>query len=104
MERFKDNVIIKQYGNGYFIRKEPGEKDVEMVSVDLEEIILIITLGKHDMTIFNEISIAVHFNLLKVEDITELVKLNPEKVETVLTGRKATPEILEIPELVTEMK
>lgn len=104
LERFQDNVTVKQYGNGCFIRKEPSEIDIEMAKNGLKEIRQILTSGSYDVVILDEINVAIYFNLLKVEDVVELISIKPEKVELVLTGRKVAPEILEMADLVTEMK
>jgi len=104
LEKFQDNVTIKQYGKGCFIRKEPSEIDIEMAKDGLKEIKQILTSGSYDVVILDEINVAVHFNLLKTEDVVEIIKTKPEKVELVLTGRKVAPEILEMADLVTEMK
>jgi cob(I)alamin adenosyltransferase len=104
LERFQDNVTVKQYGNGCFIRKEPSETDLEIAKNGLREIRQVITSGSYDVVILDEINVAIYFNLLKVEDVVELLNIKPEKVELVLTGRKITPEILEMADLVTEMK
>ncbi|MHB1252838.1 MAG: cob(I)yrinic acid a,c-diamide adenosyltransferase [Candidatus Humimicrobiaceae bacterium] len=104
LEKFKDNVTVKQYGNGFFIRKEPSEIDVEMAKNGLGEIRQILNSGSYDVVILDEINMAVHFNLFKVEDVVELIKIKPEKVELILTGRKIAPEIMGMADLVTEMK
>ncbi|MDD5659302.1 MAG: cob(I)yrinic acid a,c-diamide adenosyltransferase [Actinomycetota bacterium] len=104
LEKFKDNVIVKQYGNGCFIRKKPSKTDIEMAENGLKEIRQILTSGNYDVVIMDEINVAMYFDLLKVEDVIELIKLKPEKVELILTGRKVAPQILEMADLVTEMK
>ncbi|MHB1254011.1 MAG: cob(I)yrinic acid a,c-diamide adenosyltransferase [Candidatus Humimicrobiaceae bacterium] len=104
LERFQDNVTVKQYGNGRFIRKEPSEIDIEMATNGLRGIRQILTSGSCDVVILDEINVAIYFNLLKVEDVVELINIKPEKVELVLTGRKVAPEILGMADLVTEMK
>ncbi|MCL4417250.1 MAG: cob(I)yrinic acid a,c-diamide adenosyltransferase [Actinobacteria bacterium] len=104
LEKFKDNVTVKQYGNGCFIRKEPSERDIVMAKNGLKEMKQILTSGSYDVVILDEINVAMHFNLFKVEDVAELINIKPEKVELVLTGRKVAPEILEMADLVTEMK
>jgi cob(I)alamin adenosyltransferase len=42
--------------------------------------------------------------LVKVEDVVRVVKQRPSHVEVVLTGRYAPPEIIELADLVTEMR
>ena len=44
------------------------------------------------------------FNLLNLNDVLEMIKTKPKDVELVLTGRKASPEIIDLADYVTEMK
>jgi cob(I)alamin adenosyltransferase len=104
LREFKDNVTIKQYGKGCFIRKKPSETDIKMAENGLKEIKQVLTSGTYNIVILDEINVALHFNLIKVKDLVEIIKAKPEKVELILTGRKAKKEILEIADLVTEMK
>lgn len=60
--------------------------------------------GKYDMVIMDEVNVSLKFDLVKVEDVVRVVKERPPRVEVVLTGRYAPPELLEIADLVTEMK
>ena len=52
----------------------------------------------------DEINYAVNLDLIKVEDVIELIKNKPEDLNLVLTGNYVKPEIIEIADLVTEMK
>ena len=59
---------------------------------------------KYDIVILDEINYAVNLNLVKVEDVISLIKLKPENVDLVLTGNYAKSELIDIADLVTEMK
>ncbi|MBN1298083.1 MAG: cob(I)yrinic acid a,c-diamide adenosyltransferase [Actinobacteria bacterium] len=50
------------------------------------------------------INVALHFGLIRVDEVLEIMSLKPENVELVLTGRKVHPKIIELADLVTEMK
>ncbi len=52
----------------------------------------------------DEANVAVHMGLVKVEDVVRVVKQRPPHVEVVLTGRYAPPEVIELADLVTEMR
>ena len=104
MEKLKDNITVKQYGRGFFIRKKPGDEDVKAAEVGLTEIKELSASGKYDLVILDEINIAVYFKLLSVEDILDLIDLKPDDVELVLTGRKVDPKVIERADLVTEMR
>ena len=56
------------------------------------------------MIILDEINYAVNLDLIKVDDVIELIKNKPENLNLVLTGNYVKPEIIEIADLVTEMK
>jgi len=63
-----------------------------------------ISSGKYDLIILDEVNYAVDLDLIKIDDLIELIKLKPENVNLVLTGNYAKPEIIEMADLVTEMK
>lgn len=64
----------------------------------------LLTAGKYHMVILDEILIAVGRGLLSTAAVLELIRLRPPRVELVLTGRGAPPEITAAADLVTEMK
>lgn len=63
----------------------------------------LLTSGDFDLFICDEINGAVGFGLIDVEQVLELIRLKPEKVELVLTGRNAHERVIEAADLVTEM-
>jgi cob(I)alamin adenosyltransferase len=58
----------------------------------------------YDVIILDEIVFCFAKDLAKIEDIKELIEKRDPGVEIVMTGRDAPPELLEIADLVTEMK
>jgi cob(I)alamin adenosyltransferase len=60
--------------------------------------------GKYDIVILDEINYAVNLDLISVEDVLNLIKSKPQKVDLVLTGNYAKDEVIEIADLVTEMR
>ena len=52
----------------------------------------------------DEVNIAIHKNLISVDDVIDILKLRPENTEIILTGRYAHQKLIEIADLVTEMK
>lgn len=60
--------------------------------------------GTFDLVILDEINSTVSLGMLKVEPVLELLRLKPKHVEIICTGRSAPAELLELADLVTEMK
>jgi cob(I)alamin adenosyltransferase len=59
---------------------------------------------KYDIIILDEINYAINLNLVKLEDVLNLIKIKPPKLNLVLTGNYARDEIIEVADLVTEMR
>lgn len=58
----------------------------------------------YDVLILDEIIFCLSKNLAKLEDIRRIIEKRDPLVEVVMTGRGATKELLELADLVTEMK
>ncbi|EYE88237.1 cobinamide adenolsyltransferase [Fervidicella metallireducens AeB] len=104
VEKVLPNIKIEQLGKGCFIDKLPDEKDKLLAKEALDRCAEILKDGKYDVVILDEINIALYFKLLNVEDVIEALEERKNNVEVVLTGRYAPKELIEIADLVTEIK
>jgi cob(I)alamin adenosyltransferase len=60
--------------------------------------------GEHELMIFDEINYAIHYGMLSADEVAEAMSKRPERVHVILTGRNAHPKLVEMADLVTEMK
>lgn len=99
-------ITIEQYGKAKWThtQKPPKPEDVQMAQEGLERARKAMLSGRYDIVVFDEITTAHHFQLISLKQILEIIKDKPDGVEVILTGRCATPEIIEAADLVTEMK
>jgi cob(I)alamin adenosyltransferase len=98
------NFTISQHGRDEFVSKEKPEKiDIDLAKKGFTHAKNLIKNGKHDMIILDEINVAVDYNLIPLDDVVKLIEEKPEKLELVLTGRYAHPEIVKSADVVTEM-
>ncbi len=103
----KANIEIKTFGEGYVgIRgdKKPKEIHSDAAKKGLEFAEKMIFSKKYFMIILDEINIALNLKLLKVDDVLKLLKSKPKDLHLVLTGRGAPKKIIQVADLVTEMK
>lgn len=63
-----------------------------------------ISSRKFDTVILDEINYALKLKLLEEEDIISLLKSKPEEVNIILTGNYITDEIVNMADLITEMR
>lgn len=99
-----NNIEIKQYGLDCFIVNKPEEKDIIAAKNGLDEMKNIILSGKFDVIIMDELNIALYYKLFDVKEVLDILKRKPAHVEIVITGRYAPEPIIDIADLVTEMK
>lgn len=59
---------------------------------------------KCNILILDEILGALHNKTISLEEIKELIKIKPFHMELILTGRNAPAELIDMADLVTEMK
>lgn len=60
--------------------------------------------GNYNIVILDEVNYAINLGLVDVNDVLNLIKSKPEKLNLVLTGNHAKNEIIDAADLVTEMK
>ena len=59
--------------------------------------------GQYDIVVLDELTYVIHYNFVTLEEILLVLKNRPANVHVVVTGRKASPELISEADLVTEM-
>ena len=59
---------------------------------------------KYDVIILDEVNYAINLGLIDVQEVIKIIKEKPSELDLVLTGRNVKDEIVELADLVTEMK
>ncbi len=104
LRQLENKVTTRLYGSPGFIRGCPAEKDKANAQAGLEEVSTILLSGEYRVVILDEINMVLDYGLVPFSSLRRvLIKRSPE-VEVILTGRRAPPELLEIADLVTEMR
>ena len=60
--------------------------------------------GQYELVILDEINYVISYKMLDPEKVVEVLARRPEHVHVICTGRNAHPGLLELADLVTEMK
>lgn len=96
---------LRSFGLPTFVDKNnPSEEDLKLAKEGFAFASDAIAGGKFDMIILDEINVAVDFGLIPLDKLIKLLKDNPHDTEIVLTGRYANPKIIEMADLVSEIK
>ncbi|MGD2185313.1 MAG: cob(I)yrinic acid a,c-diamide adenosyltransferase [Desulfobacterales bacterium] len=99
-------IRLEQYGNDAFVfrKQPPGNEDKKAAQLALKRARKAMLSAKYDMVILDEACVAVHFGLLKTENVLSLLEEKPGSIELILTGRYCSSELVEKADLVTEMQ
>jgi len=99
------NITLRTFGTKDFVYKGKTKK------IDYEEAEKAFSFGAegvqsgdYDIVIFDELNMALYYELLDLKKVVEKLKEKPDEVEVVITGRRAPEEIIGIADLITEMK
>ncbi len=104
LQTFSDQITVRQYGRGRFIRGGPCREDIGAAERGLVEIERALVEGDYDMIVLDEANVAVQCNLFSVDKLVELIASKPPDIEMVITGRNAPSCLLDYADVVTEMR
>ena len=108
IEKLKPFIEIEQLGKGFinFKNDKPivTQEQIDNAKKSFKYASDKINSNRYDIVILDEINNLISYGLLKVEDVTSLIKNKPAKLSIVLTGRNAPEELIDIADTVTEMK
>jgi cob(I)alamin adenosyltransferase len=107
LEALRDHphITIKQYGDVRCIhREEVTPEHIAQARRGLERAREAMLSGQYDLVVLDEVNVTIWFGLLAVEEVLALLDQRPERVELILTGRRAPQELIDQADLVTEMR
>jgi cob(I)alamin adenosyltransferase len=99
------NFKLAAFGRGKFITDfSPSGEDAKLAQEALKSATKVVKEGEYDIIILDEVNVALNMKLIKIDEVLKLIKTRPKHVELVLTGRNAPPRLIEVADLVTEMR
>jgi len=96
---------FEKFGRKEFVDpKNPNPKDIEEARKAFNRCKELAFSGNFDLIVMDEINVAMDFGLISVDEVLSFLKNRPPNVELVLTGRYAPKPVVEIADLVSEIK
>jgi cob(I)alamin adenosyltransferase len=103
--KYLPGLEVVQGGRDTFVsRVRPDPEDVRLARATLAQAAAALAAGEYDLVILDEVNVAVDYGLVPVEDVVEAVTGRAPLVDVVLTGRQAPAELLELADLVSEVR
>lgn len=102
-DKLKPNYEIHQFGKkGRISLGELDEEDEKLAEQGLDFARKTVR-KKPELLVLDEINLAIHCNLLDINEVVEFLSELPEGMDVFLTGRHAPQELVEISDCVTEI-
>ena len=98
-------LTIEQYGRAEFVNPEhPDTIDQKLAEKAMARARSVIQGAQYDMVVLDEINVAVHFGLIDVNEVTELLKAVPRNMEVILTGRYMPEPFAQYADLISDIR
>jgi len=104
LARFPDLVTMRAMGEGFTWETQDRARDIAAARAAWELAKAMIADPGYRLILLDELNIVLRYDYLPVEEVVAVLKSKPRDLHVVVTGRNAKPELIEIADLVTEMK
>ncbi len=99
-----DNLDWFICGKGFVFTKENIEDDRKVAREGFELAKEKVDSGQYDLIVLDEITYLPMYDFLEEKKIVELIQNKPENLSLILTGRGASPELMEVADTVSEIR
>lgn len=104
LEKFGDQVTIRCLGEGFTWETKNVEQDMQKAQEAWQVAKDMMMDQQLHLILLDELNIALRYELLPLSDILATLQARRPNLHIVITGRHAKPELIEVADLVTEMK
>ncbi len=104
LRRFEDLITVQQFGAGRFIEKEPSHEDIQSARSGFEQIKTLLQSEDYHLIVLDEANVALRYHLFSEDDLLAAIEGRAAGVDVVLTGRDASPKLMQHADEIIEMR
>ncbi len=104
LARFGDLVACWAMGEGFTWDTQDRARDIAAARAAWETAKAMIAGPVYRLVLLDELNIVLRYDYLPLDEVLATLKAKPPDLHLIVTGRNAKPELIEIADLVTEMK
>jgi cob(I)alamin adenosyltransferase len=97
-------IEMHTLGEGFTWKTQDRDRDIATAAKGWAKAVELMRDPSVDLLILDELNIATKYEYIAVSTVIEELKAKREMLHVVITGRNASPELIEIADLVSEMK
>ena len=104
LNELASHLEYEAMGDGFTWDTKNREQDIKTARKAFDIVKEKLMSGKYQMVILDEINYVLDYKFFPLEEFLETLRNKPESVHVVCTGRNAQEELIELADLVTEMR
>jgi len=102
-EQFKDRLEVHVLGAGFTWESKDLANDIEVARDAWATAEQIIRKGKHFLVVLDELTYLIKYGMIEEERILQTLRRRRKRLHVIVTGRDASPGLIEAADLVTDM-
>ena len=102
--QFPDNIDFHVMGRGFTWKSDDLEKDRRAARTAWDKAREVIFSGKYQMVVLDEFTYLLSYKMVDRDEALGVFSRKPRDLHIVITGRDAHPELVDLADLVTEMR
>ncbi len=104
LSQWENQLEFLAMGEGFTWETQDRERDILKAQQAWEKAVSFINNPDYQLVLLDEVNVALKLGYLEAETVVKALKEKPEPTHVILTGRGAPKELIEVADLVTEMK
>jgi cob(I)alamin adenosyltransferase len=104
VKRLGLSIEMYTMGDGFTWNTQNREQDIATARRTWEQAVTLLRDPSFDMVILDELNIVLRYDYLPLEEVLEELRSKREMLHVVITGRNAKEELIDLADLVTEMR
>ncbi|HWJ04023.1 MAG TPA: cob(I)yrinic acid a,c-diamide adenosyltransferase [Verrucomicrobiae bacterium] len=97
-------TLVQSGLESFVIKGAPSAEDLRLARRGLDLAWEAVKSGQYELIILDEINVALDYDLVPLAEVLELLKTKPAGLDLVLTGRYVPEGVLELADLISEVK
>ena len=102
--QFPEQLQWHTMGEGFTWNTQDRDRDIQAAKAAFEKACTLLQSGDYDLVVLDEINIALRYDYLDVDHVVTELQKRSERTSVILTGRDAKPALIDMADLVSEMK
>lgn len=102
-QRFSDLLDFHVMGKGFTWKSKDLDEDSKAARTAWDFAKEAIQAGKHQMVILDELTYLISYDMVSEEEVLAVLRDKPKNLHVIITGRNASPGLIDLADLVTEM-